>query len=131
MRAEHFMAPELLENHDFLIDVDQFHLFAIDVAGYASFLYLMFSIDLKLKKYKPYQFMDVIKNFQSMLLKPDSIPEHYWNLIQKCMDNDISKRPSFEEITEILKNDKYAIEEFGMKTNLEQLHEYQNRIDRY
>ena len=75
--------------------------------------------------------MDVIKNYQSMLLKPDSIPEHYWNLIQKCMDNDISKRPSFEEITEILKNDKYAIEEFGMKTNLEQLHEYQNRIDRY
>ena len=39
------------------------------------------------------------------------------------------ERPSFEEIVELLKDDKFALEEFGMKTNLNELHEYQKRIE--
>ena len=42
---------------------------------------------------------------------------------------DPKERLTFDEITEILKDDKYAINEFGMQTNLDELHEYQNRID--
>ena len=61
--------------------------------------------------------------------RPKEIPDHYWDLIQICWKNDPSERPSFNEIVKILKEDKYAIEEFGMKTNLDKLHEYQSRID--
>ncbi|KAK8898081.1 hypothetical protein M9Y10_000345 [Tritrichomonas musculus] len=116
-----YMAPDLFE-----ISQDQFYCFAQGVCEYAYFLYLMFSIEIKEKK-NP----SMSGAINESPLKPDSIPDHYWTLIQQCWDQDLSKRPSFAEITEILKNDKYAIEEFGMKTNLEQLHEYQNRIDKY
>lgn len=36
---------------------------------------------------------------------------------------------SFDEITEILKNDKFALDEFGVKTDLDELHKYQDKID--
>lgn len=45
-----------------------------------------------------------------------------------CWKQNPEDRPTFNEIVEILKNDKYALEEFGKKTNLDQLHEYQKRI---
>ena len=61
--------------------------------------------------------------------QPNNIPEHYWKLINECWKEDPDKRPSFDEITNILRNDLYAIDEYGMKTNLDELHEYQNRID--
>ncbi|KAK8871772.1 hypothetical protein M9Y10_007513 [Tritrichomonas musculus] len=63
------------------------------------------------------------------LKKREKIPNHYWELIQRCWQQNPEDRPTFEEIVNILKNDKYALEEFGMKTDLEQLHEYQRRID--
>ena len=34
-------------------------------------------------------------------------------------------RPTIQEIVEELKDDKYAVEEFRMKTLLDELHEYQ------
>ena len=61
--------------------------------------------------------------------RPENIPDHYWDLIQKCWQQNPDDRPTFEEIVNILKDDKYALEEFGVKTDLEQLHEYQKRID--
>lgn len=63
-------------------------------------------------------------------MRPDQIPDPYWELIEKCWKHNPDERPTFEEITEELKNDKYAIEEFGMKTDLDKLHEYQERIDK-
>ena len=51
------------------------------------------------------------------------------NLILKCLSNNPKNRPSFEEITNYLKNDEYVLEEFGLTTDLDQLHEYQKRID--
>ena len=63
------------------------------------------------------------------LNKPSNIPDPYWELIEKCWDTDPYKRPTFDEITEFLKDDKYAINEFGMTTDLNELHEYQKRID--
>lgn len=59
------------------------------------------------------------------------MPQNYWELIQKCWEQEPSERPSFDEIVEILKSDKFAINEFGLKTNLEKLHDYQDRIDIY
>lgn len=46
-----------------------------------------------------------------------------------CWKQNPDERPTFSEIVEILKHDKFAIEEFEMRTNLDELHEYQNRID--
>lgn len=61
--------------------------------------------------------------------KIDLIPDNYWALINNCWKANPEERPSFEEITEILKSDEYAINEFGMQTDLDKLHEYQNRIE--
>ena len=36
---------------------------------------------------------------------------------------------TFDEIIELLRDDKFAINEFGMKTDLDDLHEYQKRCD--
>lgn len=63
------------------------------------------------------------------LKKPNAFNDSYWELIMKCINVDPSKRPSFSEIVEELKDDKFAINEFGMKTDLDNLHEYQDRID--
>lgn len=35
--------------------------------------------------------------------RPNNIPDHYWELIQKCWKQNPDERPTFEEITEILK----------------------------
>ncbi|KAK8861175.1 hypothetical protein M9Y10_012870 [Tritrichomonas musculus] len=50
-------------------------------------------------------------------------------LITKCMKENPCERPSFDQIIDILKDDSFALDEFGMKTDLNKLHEYQNRID--
>lgn len=62
------------------------------------------------------------------LKKPDLMPDCYWDLVLKCW-NASKCCLCFDEIVEILKNDKFAINEFGMKTNIDELHDYQNRIE--
>lgn len=61
--------------------------------------------------------------------KRDNIPENYWDLLEKCWDIDSHKRPSFEKIVEILKDDKFALNEYSLETNLDELHEFYNRIE--
>lgn len=50
-------------------------------------------------------------------------------MINECWEQDPNDRPTFDEIVEKLKSDKFALEEFGFKTNLDELHEYQQLID--
>lgn len=71
--------------------------------------------------------MNITRGFRPE--KPDLMPDHYFELVEKCWDVDAEKRPTFQEITEILRDDRFALEEFGMKTDMEELHEYQDRID--
>lgn len=52
------------------------------------------------------------------------MPDHYWELINKCWKYEADENPAFEEITNILKDDKFALEEFGTKTDSKQLYEY-------
>lgn len=66
---------------------------------------------------------------RKIVVKNENIPEHYWELITKCMKENPCERPSFDQIIDILKDDSFALDEFGMKTDLNKLHEYQNRID--
>lgn len=57
--------------------------------------------------------------------KPENVPNCFWELIEKCWSVDHNKRPSFEQITNILKDEKYKISE---EIDLDQLHKYQNRL---
>ncbi|KAK8896538.1 hypothetical protein M9Y10_014446 [Tritrichomonas musculus] len=118
-----YSAPEIIED-------DKFD-FPSDVFSFSIVLYFMFATNEDLKSNNirtAYVYMRKIVEGKR-LNKPSNIPDPYWELIEKCWDNDPNKRPTFDEITEYLKDDKYAINEFGMTTDLNQLHEYQKRID--
>lgn len=121
-----YMAPEIFA------DGEETYTVSVDVYAFAFVMYKMFSnlvqfADLKAIR-SPQQYLRKIEQGQRPL-KPASIPEPYWELIQKCWDQNPSDRPTFEQITEYLRDDKYAINEFEMTTNLDELHEYQSRID--
>ena len=120
-----YTAPELLMNDekDFKCNYQK-----SDVYSFAIFLYKMFSTKVLLPGgTKPGIYIQRIINNERPN-RPENIPDCYWDLIQECWSSNPDERPSFDEIVDILKNDEYSIEEFGMKTNMEELHEYQKRI---
>lgn len=118
------MAPETFATDN------EYEAFPVDVYSYAFFLYMMFSRVLPYSSTSKFLLMcKVMDGWRPK--KPKMIPEHYWDLIQMCWNQNPEKRPTFAEITRILLNDKYALEEFGVKTDLEKLHEYQIRINKY
>lgn len=103
-----------------------------DVFSFAILIYLMFSEDFisgsrKIRN----NFGTMIKNYENGIRfsKPENMPEPYWELVEECWKSNPEDRPTFEEITEILKDDKYAIEEFGMKTDLNELHRFREQAD--
>ena len=118
------LAPEIITGDEFS--------YPADVYSYALFLYKMFSNSIEFSDRKtirsPQQYMMKIDKGMRPN-RPESIPDSYWELIQRCWKHDASERPTFEQIVEELKKSKYAIEEYGMKTNLDELQEYQKRID--
>lgn len=121
-----FMATELFMNTGEKYDL------SVDVYAYAFVIYRMFSITIIFqngRRLPPNEFMMKIAKGQRPV-KPESIPDCYWNLIQKCWDQAPENRPKFSEIVELMKDDKFAINEFGMETDLDELHEYQNRVDK-
>lgn len=121
-----YMAPELF------MDVDETYTSSIDVFAFAIIIFKMFSFKVsfgeKIRLRSSQQYMRLIGRGKRPC-RPDSIPDCYWELIQNCWDQKPDKRPTFDEICEILKSDNFAIEEFGMKTDVDELHEYQDRID--
>ena len=64
-------------------------------------------------------------------MRPENIPDPFWDLIQACWKQNPEDRPTFDQITSELRNDKYALDEFGVKTDLDELHEYQDRVDAF
>ena len=119
-----FTSPEVIINDEITIQSD--------VYSYAIILYLMFSRNPIFKSQKRINknwLFHFIKN-GGRFERPQAIPDDYWDLIERCWHQFPEERPTFEEITDILKNDIYALEEFGMKTDLQELHEYQNRMDK-
>ncbi|KAK8863860.1 hypothetical protein M9Y10_011551 [Tritrichomonas musculus] len=120
-----YMAPELFQG-------DTNYDSSVDVYAFAMFLYFMFMpapiFEPKIRS--PNQMAIKIYNGQRPL-NDGSIPAHYWDLIQKCWDHSPLKRPTFADIVNILKDDKYAIKEFDKETDLDDLHEYQMRMEDY
>lgn len=120
-----FLAPEVFTE-------DEKYSFPADVYAFAIFIYKMFSFKYKFPDKKSGQSVSEYHESVSRgerLMRPENISDPYWELVQSCWKQDPSERPTFQEITNILKDDKFAIEEFGMKTNLDELHKYQKRID--
>lgn len=119
-----YLPPELKE-------LNQLNKYS-DVFSYGILLYKIFSdvelFDNNNNSKNPYFRIKYISE-GARPIKTQNIPDHYWNLIQKCWAQDPFERPSFEEIVEILKSDKFAINHFKTKTNLDELHEYQERVD--
>lgn len=121
-----YMAPELF------METYEDYSYPVDVYAFAFIIYKLFSNKVTFKDKKPIrsqqQYMMKIGR-KERPIRPESIPDCYWELIEKCWSQEPEDRLTFEEITEMLKNDEYAISEFDMETDLDELHEYQKRID--
>ena len=117
-----FFAPEIFTD-------DEFDPRNVDIYSFAIVLYKMFTNEFSMPK-KCRSVQKILYNLSIGLrpLKPKNIPDCYWELIYSCWNAEPIERPNFDEIIQILHDDKFAIEEFGMKTDIEQLHEYQKRI---
>lgn len=120
------MAPELF------MDESETYSLPVDVYAYGILLYKMFAPKLQFADNKPlkspHHFMMKISKGERPV-RPEGVPDHYWELIENCWKQNPDERPTFEEITNLLKDDKYALEEFGLKTNIDELHEYQKRVN--
>ena len=123
----YIMAPEIF------MDGDETYGISVDVYAFAFLIYKMFTNNIQFADKKP------IRSSQQFMMKigrgarpkrPDSIPDPYWELVEKCWKPNPADRPTFKEITEELKSDKFAINEFGMTTDLDELHKYQAKIDK-
>lgn len=122
------MAPEIF------MDGDETYSLSVDVYSFAFCVYKMFTLKVTFSDLKPIRssqhFMRKISQEQRPV-RPKSIPDCYWELIQKCWKQNPDERPTFDEITEMLKDDKFAIEEFGMKTDIDELHKYRAKFEIY
>lgn len=61
-------------------------------------------------------------------IRDNNIPNCYWELIERCWNQNQEERPTFAEITEILKDDRYVLHDYG-EPDLDELHRYQNEFD--
>lgn len=117
------MAPEIFMGTEY----DK----SVDVYAFAFFMYNMFSTEFQFEVGPPrtsHQYMTYITKGQRPIKKPN-IPEAYWQLITKCWVEAPAERPSFAEIVQTMKDDIFALNEYDQTTDLNDLHEYQQRID--
>ncbi|KAK8866627.1 hypothetical protein M9Y10_009593 [Tritrichomonas musculus] len=126
IRTPYTLAPEIF------MDDEDVYCEPVDVYAYAFLLYRMFTNYIEFADGKQ------IGSSQRYMMKigrglrpkkPEECPDVYWELIQDCWRQNPFERLNFDQITEKLKDDKYALEEYGVKTDLDQLHEYRERID--
>ncbi|KAK8895273.1 hypothetical protein M9Y10_023717 [Tritrichomonas musculus] len=97
--------------------------FEIDVYSYGMILVNMF-------KALDRSFFDKIVLRSDYRPLKKEIPENYLDLIGRCLDRVPENRPTFEEITKILKDESFYLDEFEMETDVEAVKEYQERIDK-
>ena len=123
----YYFAPELIENFEFFPN-------SIDVYSFGFLIYRMFSNEIIFSQknvlFNKLNFFDcILKRMKP--LKPDLMPDCYWNLVSHCLCQNPDDRPDFNDIVDILNNDEFAINEFGIETDIEKLHEYQRKLFQY
>ena len=77
-----------------------------------------------------YMFCPNIRLYQKTIKKRDSIPDVYWDLIQQCTNETPKERPTIRQIIKELKNDKYLLKEFGLESNPNEVHLYQEKMEK-
>lgn len=117
-----YMAPELL-------DETMPYTQKIDVYAFGVTLYVCL---INKGEYRWQNGVHVHKNalFRNVLngmrlQRRPEIPEHFWELIEKCWARDPHVRPTFREICEILKTDKFCLDQ----AELPQYRQYVRMID--
>ncbi|OHS93505.1 hypothetical protein TRFO_11699 [Tritrichomonas foetus] len=120
------MAPEIYDPDSLDYDI------SVDVYAFGILLFFMFNITYELddEKGKIKSRMNLMSRVMqgARLKRTPNIPDVYWELMQKCWSQKPVNRPTFQEIVEMLKDDKYALNEFGVATDLDKLHRYQEFI---
>lgn len=103
---------------------------SVDVYAFSFFLYLMFSNEMTFSNTDTKDVKDFIDTIKSggRPVRPKDISDPYWDLIQMCWRQNPLERPTFEQITEILNDDKYAIDEYGLTTDRYELQKYREKI---
>jgi serine/threonine protein kinase len=100
----------------------------VDIYAYAIFLCMLFTNNMKLDSAQaPQNPTDLHKSIISgyRFVRPSGIPGPLWLLITQCWSTEPGDRPSFGEITQrMLESDDYVLS----GTDLDEYHEYQNRI---
>ena len=101
------MAPELFNEENYG--------FPVDVYAFGILLYRLFTTEIVFEDLKPIRTAFHLKSKIEKGLrfkKPNHVPEHYWELIQKCLSISPEDRPSFSEFIDIIvKNDFNLIDE--------------------
>lgn len=121
-----FMAPELINGEQTNSDL------SVDVYAYGVLLYQMFTHPGKFtfddgtvpSKKTTYHaiFNKICRGVRFM--RDDRIPDHFWDLITRCWDGAALKRPTFEEIVETLKDERFT----WKNTDIEEWRTYKEKI---
>ena len=115
-----YMAPEIWGNQEYSK--------ASDVYAFGIVVYEIITGTITFEGLKQGRiFLKVASGERPKIKK--STPAVFKEFIESCWKQNPSDRPTFDVIVEELMSDKYVIEEFGMKTNIDELREYQRRID--
>jgi gas vesicle protein len=99
----------------------------LDVFSYGVILYTIFTNARCFTRGKPCTAAQISRSYSEgdRLMYQREIPNRFWELIRQCWNHAPEQRPSFEEIThQMLDSDEFVLE----GTNLDEYHEYQQRI---
>jgi serine/threonine protein kinase len=117
-----FMAPELFDD-------DDSPSFAVDVYAFGMLIYTMFTNQQIFKPGEkpprgPQQLMMKVAKGER-LMRPEGVPDLFWNLITKCWSQAPAERPSFQELVNMmLTSDEYVF----AGTDMAKYREYRERI---
>lgn len=123
----YYMAPELFSEDD---DDSEPITNKIDVYAFSLTLLSMFSTKFVFTGRKPRSISQLVNHIMNgkRYAIPDSVPEFYKNLIQKCWSSNPLERPSFEQIVEIFdKNDDFIFD----GSDIDDVHKYMKYLENH
>lgn len=118
-----FIAPEVIKGGKYGLKADVYS-FAIIVLNLFTYN-IEFLDDSKLSAFNFYKKVAAGERYK----RPDSIPDVYWNLIEMCWKQDEKQRPSFDEITEILKGKEFIFGQNYEQDEIDEIRNYQKKFE--
>jgi serine/threonine protein kinase len=116
-----YMAPELFADEEpYTKEVDNY--------AYGILLYQIFTSKTEFDDGPVRSVQQLMRRVAagSRMKRQPEIPEHFWNLIERCWNHNVKKRPSFAEIVDqMVKSDLFVYP----GTDLDAYREYRRRIN--